>query len=108
MASAMASTTVAGPRRRSPITGQGPTSTDSSMRSPTAAMRVVQGSSWVLPVGTGARRPEASGAPSSMTAHVRILSSTPLGASSSRNSTPSSRASRSSSSSAGIYRLVRR
>ena len=50
----------------------------------------------------GDRRPEASGAPSSITWQVSTPSFTPTGASSSLNSTPSSRANSSSSWSAGM------
>ena len=125
-ASAMPSTTVAGPRMASP-----PTKTFSrfvrnsgmplaltsmplavnrslSIRSPTAAITVSQLISVNSPVGTGLRRPFSSGSPSFMTSHFNLPLTCSTGATSSRNRTPSSTASSSSSASAGIYFFVRR
>ena len=126
-ASAIASTTVAGPRRQSPAAQTPSTPVEvaarrprrscstpaasyrlASIPSPTAQITVVAGSSTVSPVATGLRRPLASGSPSSITSQVSTAPLSALGASSSQNSTPSARARSSSSSSAGICFLVRR
>ncbi|MPN48125.1 hypothetical protein SDC9_195730 [bioreactor metagenome] len=124
-ASAIASTTVAGPRFASPMTNTFfslvssvdgfantaprsvsvmPLSTKSfaTIFSPIEEIKSEQGSETSSSVSTEERRPLASGLPSTHFLQTSLPSLSATGLSNSQNSTPSSNASCSSSSSAGI------
>ncbi len=81
---------------------------------PTAEMTVSTSTSYSEPsTGTGRRRPEASGSPSSIFSSVSVFSAAPAvsmetGAASSTRRMPSSSASSISASEAGISSRVRR
>ena len=125
-ASAIPSTTVAGPRVASPaaytpsilVLKEGRPFLSSSMPlavmrasstcSPTAEITRSQGMSKNSPLPTGLRRPEASASPSTIFSHVSTPFACLTGAASSANVTPSASASANSCSSAGIYLRVRR
>ena len=76
--------------------------------SPMAERTRSHGISNVSPVATGLRRPEASGSPSFILLQTSLPSFCSTGAASSTRFTPSSMASFSSCSSAGISFFVRR